>query len=239
MGRNDKLSRAHAATRRSPRGATVTLRQCVVTMAMTAALVGARSRSPRRAARNSRRGLAGCRRPAPPIAPTSPARASATGTLAGRKLTITGSFEGLAAPATVARLHQGIAKGARGTAITDLTVTQGRERHALRLGRSDARAGREPPAGQALYPAAQREGCRSGRQQSLGLVPASESIVRACDDAGCDQALCLSPRRGRSPSASCSSGPAAAAAGPFTAEQATAGRAAFQTRTAPAVTARI
>jgi hypothetical protein len=31
----------------------------------------------------------------------------------------------LAAPATVARLHQGITKGARGAAISDLTVTQG------------------------------------------------------------------------------------------------------------------
>jgi hypothetical protein len=51
-------------------------------------------------------------------------KGSATATLAGRKLTISGSFEGLAAPATVARLHSGIAKGARGAAIGDLTVTQ-------------------------------------------------------------------------------------------------------------------
>ena len=64
--------------------------------------------------------------------PTTPAdrpyvfgKCSATATLAGRKLTISGAFEGLAAPATVARLHQGIAKGARGNAISDLTVTQG------------------------------------------------------------------------------------------------------------------
>ena len=64
--------------------------------------------------------------------PTTPAdrpnvigKGSATATLAGRKLTISGAFEGLAAPATVARLHQGIAKGARGNAISDLTVTQG------------------------------------------------------------------------------------------------------------------
>ena len=63
--------------------------------------------------------------------PTTPAdrpnvigKGSATATLAGRKLTIAGAFEGLAGPATVARLHQGIAKGARGTAITDLTITQ-------------------------------------------------------------------------------------------------------------------
>ena len=50
--------------------------------------------------------------------PTTPAdrpnvvgKGSATGTLAGRKLTIAGTFEGLVAPATVARLHQGITKG--------------------------------------------------------------------------------------------------------------------------------
>jgi hypothetical protein len=64
--------------------------------------------------------------------PTTPAdrpnvlgKGSATATLSGRKLAIAGTFEGLAAPATVARLHQGIAKGARGAAISDLTVTQG------------------------------------------------------------------------------------------------------------------
>jgi hypothetical protein len=63
--------------------------------------------------------------------PTTPAdrpnvigKGSATATLAGRKLTVAGTFEGLASPATVARLHQGIAKGARGSALTDLMVTQ-------------------------------------------------------------------------------------------------------------------
>jgi len=63
--------------------------------------------------------------------PTTPAdrpnvtgKGSATATLAGRKLTIAGTFDGLAAPATVARLHLGIAKGARGAAINDLTITQ-------------------------------------------------------------------------------------------------------------------
>ena len=56
--------------------------------------------------------------------PNVTGKGSATATLAGRKLTISGSFEGLAAPATVARLHGGIAKGARGAAIGDLVVTQ-------------------------------------------------------------------------------------------------------------------
>jgi hypothetical protein len=56
--------------------------------------------------------------------PNVTGKGSATASLAGRKLTLAGSFEGLAAPATVARLHGGIAKGARGAAIGDLTVTQ-------------------------------------------------------------------------------------------------------------------
>jgi len=49
-------------------------------------------------------------------------KGSATATLSGSRLTIAGTFEGLAAPATVARLHHGMAKGARGLAIADLTV---------------------------------------------------------------------------------------------------------------------
>ena len=52
-------------------------------------------------------------------------KGAATALLAGTKLTITGSFEGLPAPATAARLHQGIAKGARGKAIADLTISKG------------------------------------------------------------------------------------------------------------------
>jgi hypothetical protein len=56
--------------------------------------------------------------------PNVTGKGSATATLAGRKLTISGEFDGLASPATVARLHRGIAKGARGAAIGDLTVTQ-------------------------------------------------------------------------------------------------------------------
>jgi hypothetical protein len=51
-------------------------------------------------------------------------KGSASATLSGRALTITGSFEGLGGPATVARLHEGIAKGARGRAVTDLTLSK-------------------------------------------------------------------------------------------------------------------
>ena len=52
-------------------------------------------------------------------------KGAATATLAGTRLTITGSYEGLAGTATVARLHRGVAKGARGPAIGDLVVTKG------------------------------------------------------------------------------------------------------------------
>jgi hypothetical protein len=51
-------------------------------------------------------------------------KGAVTGTLSGTRLTIAGSFDGLAAPATVARLHRGVAKGARGPAIADLTITK-------------------------------------------------------------------------------------------------------------------
>ena len=51
-------------------------------------------------------------------------KGTASATLSGRSLTITGSFEGLGGPATVARLHEGIARGARGKALTDLTISK-------------------------------------------------------------------------------------------------------------------
>jgi hypothetical protein len=50
---------------------------------------------------------------------------SATATLAGSRLTITGSFEGLPAPVTAAKLHRGPATGVRGPAIADLRVAGG------------------------------------------------------------------------------------------------------------------
>jgi hypothetical protein len=49
-------------------------------------------------------------------------KGAGSATLSGKSLAITGSFEGLAGPATLMRLHQGIAKGARGKAITDIAV---------------------------------------------------------------------------------------------------------------------
>ena len=51
-------------------------------------------------------------------------KGTATATVMGTKLSIAGSFEGLAAPATVARLPRGIVKGARGPVIADLSITK-------------------------------------------------------------------------------------------------------------------
>ena len=55
--------------------------------------------------------------------PTVAGSGSLTAVLAGRKLTITGTFEGLRSPATVARIHRG-ARGVRGPAVFDLTVSK-------------------------------------------------------------------------------------------------------------------
>jgi hypothetical protein len=48
---------------------------------------------------------------------------SASATLAGSKLSITGTFDGLKSPATSATVHSGVAKGVRGDAIGKLTAT--------------------------------------------------------------------------------------------------------------------
>jgi hypothetical protein len=49
---------------------------------------------------------------------------SATAVLSGAKLTITGSFEGLLSPASMAQLHAASAAGVRGPVIHDLTIAQ-------------------------------------------------------------------------------------------------------------------
>ena len=49
---------------------------------------------------------------------------SLSAVLAGTRLSITGSFEGLGGPATEARLHRGLATGVRGTAFHALTVSE-------------------------------------------------------------------------------------------------------------------
>src|SRR5262245_31988795 len=47
-----------------------------------------------------------------------------TAALAGSKLTVSGTFEGLKSPATVAKLRKSPVRGVRGPEIFDLTVTQ-------------------------------------------------------------------------------------------------------------------
>src|SRR5688500_18186747 len=62
-----------------------------------------------------------------PVAAASPditGVGSVTATLTGTKLAISGTFEGLASPATFAKLHRA-PKGIRGPAVFDLTITQG------------------------------------------------------------------------------------------------------------------
>jgi hypothetical protein len=49
---------------------------------------------------------------------------SASATLTGRKLTITGSFEKMASAATTAKIGSGQLTGVRGSAVFDLTVTK-------------------------------------------------------------------------------------------------------------------
>ena len=49
---------------------------------------------------------------------------SVSAILAGTRLTINGSFDGLRSPATEAQIHQGSAAGVRGAALLDLTISK-------------------------------------------------------------------------------------------------------------------
>ena len=59
----------------------------------------------------------------PAMRNTITGQGSVTAVLTGLKLSISGSFEGLASPATVARLHRGRITGLRGAPVFDLNVT--------------------------------------------------------------------------------------------------------------------
>ena len=103
----------------------MTLRQCIVTMATIAALVGGAFPLAAQSGEKFTARLGWVPTAGPNDRVNVTGKGTATATLSGRRLAISGSFEGLAAPATLARLHQGIAKGARGAAISDLTVSKG------------------------------------------------------------------------------------------------------------------
>ena len=103
----------------------MTLRQCVVTVAITAAFVASAVPLTAQATEKFTARLGWVPTAGPNDRVNVTGKGAATGTLSGRKLTINGTFEGLAAPATIARLHQGVAKGARGAAISDLMVSKG------------------------------------------------------------------------------------------------------------------
>src|SRR5262245_25980127 len=49
---------------------------------------------------------------------------SASATLTGKKITVTGSFEKMASPATVAHLYLGQLTGVRGNSVFDLAVSK-------------------------------------------------------------------------------------------------------------------
>lgn len=50
---------------------------------------------------------------------------TASATLAGSKLTVTGTFDGLKSPVTIAKIRRSPVRGVRGPEVFDLTVTAG------------------------------------------------------------------------------------------------------------------
>ena len=100
------------------------LRQCAVAIAVTAAVALSATSIAAQGSDKYTARLAWVPTAGPNDRANVKGKGTATAVLSGRKLTITGSFEGLAAHATVARLHRGIAKGARGNPIADLMVTK-------------------------------------------------------------------------------------------------------------------
>lgn len=63
--------------------------------------------------------------PVPTFTPSITGVGSVTATLAGTTLTVAGTFEGLASPATAARIHKSPKPGIRGDALFNLTTTSG------------------------------------------------------------------------------------------------------------------
>src|SRR5688572_13555131 len=63
--------------------------------------------------------------PVPAFNPTIVGSGSLTATLTGTKLAVTGTFDKLNTPATVARLHKSPKPGIRGPVLFELTVSKG------------------------------------------------------------------------------------------------------------------
>jgi hypothetical protein len=59
------------------------------------------------------------------MTPTVAGSGAVTAVLTGNKLTISGTFEGLKSPATIAQVHKGPIAGVRGPVVFDLTVSKG------------------------------------------------------------------------------------------------------------------
>jgi len=102
----------------------VTVRQCVVTVTIIAALVAGAAPLAAQGGEKFAARLSAVPIPGPNERGNVTGKGTATAVLNGTRLTINGTFEGLPAPATIARLHQGVARGARGAAITDLTISK-------------------------------------------------------------------------------------------------------------------
>ena len=59
------------------------------------------------------------------MTPTVAGSGAITAVLTGNKLTISGTFEGLKSPATIAQVHKGPIAGVRGPVVFDLAVSKG------------------------------------------------------------------------------------------------------------------
>ena len=99
-------------------------------------------------------------------------KGSVTATLSGTKLAMTGTFEGLAGAATVARLHAASPKARAGRSIVDLTISKAAS------GRSPARLD---------LTADQVEGLKQGRlyvqvHSEKGVAPDGSNLWGGCCD---------------------------------------------------------
>ena len=121
--------------------------------------------------------------PIPAALPTVTGVGVVTATLSGTTLTIAGTFEGLATPATVAKLHRA-PKGIRGPAVFDLTITpatSGKISGSLDLTPAQVDdLGRER-----FYVQLHSEKAPDGKLVGLAAGPGEQ------DDEGADSSLCV------------------------------------------------